>query len=145
MTLSSSTNSSSHYAHRIAQELRMMVECRITPMWRSLQTSTPPYQELALGWDMTGTMSLSQNNYIGLVFPFGMVHWMANQGLSFPVGMCRIPVTTLPLPKKYPWNVGRTSRGTSSSTTISQQRHVEWTDTILVQSMTSFTSVFCTT
>jgi hypothetical protein len=32
------------------------------------------YQEVALGWAMSGTMLQSLNWYIGLVFPFDMGH-----------------------------------------------------------------------
>ncbi len=51
------------------------------------------YQEVALGWATTGTMSWFLNWYIGLVFPFAMGHWLENQVQPFHVGMHTILAT----------------------------------------------------
>jgi len=56
------------------------------------------YQEVALGWATTGAMSSRFLNwYIGLVFPFGMDHWMENQVQPFHVGINTILAMTAPL------------------------------------------------
>jgi hypothetical protein len=52
------------------------------------------YQEVALGWAMSGAMWQSLNWYIGLVLPFDMGHWMAKQVPSLHVGMLMILTTT---------------------------------------------------
>jgi hypothetical protein len=96
-TLSSSTNSCSHSVHRRAQELRMTVECHIIPMLQYSPISMLQSQEVALGWATTGAMSRFLNWYIGLVFPFGMGHWMENQVQPFHVGINVILAMTAPL------------------------------------------------
>jgi hypothetical protein len=77
----------------------MIVECHIIPMlqYQYSPISMPQYQEVALGWATTGAMSRFLNWYIGLVFPFGMGHWMENQVQPFHVRINMILAMTAPL------------------------------------------------
>ncbi len=89
-------------------------------------------------------MWISLNWYIGLGFPFGMLHWIEKQVPLMHIGMFMILAATVPLLKAWIWNVGKASIISSRRTTICLENHVEWRDVIHVPGMTSFTIVSST-